>query len=433
MTDRLRIAFAQIDSAAGDLPGNAARLRAARAAAAAVEADILLTPVGSLGGFGLEDLPREAAFVAACATALAELAAETADGGPALVVGAPLAEAGRLHDVLHVLDGGRVLARRARHEVAPGEPFAPGPAPGPVSLRGARLGLMAGEEALGAAVPETLAETGAELLVGLGAFGFAPGGAARRVERAVARVVETGLGFALLNAAGAQDGLVCDGASFALNPDRTLALQLPHCAEALLATDWDRDAEGRLVCRALPPAPEPSPEEVLWAALRLGLAGQAAKAGWQTVAIPAEEGCATPLLRALAEQALGAARIAEGGVRLTAAHRGDLIAGRVPAGAGFAPFLHLSAVSLAALAQRHAPGAVITADPGREAILDGLLDRGEGVDALVAAGHERAAVLEAWRAIAGAEPARRRAPPGIRLGGRVWRLPLTQAFTDRIA
>lgn len=433
MTGRLRIALAQINAAAGDLPGNAARIRAARAAAAVEGADMVLTPQASLGGFGLEDLAREPAFAAACAAWVDELAAGTADGGPALVVGAPWIEAGRLHDALHVLDGGRVLARRARHEVEAAEPFAPGPAPGPVALRGVRLGLMAGGEALGAAVPETLAETGAELLVGLGALPFTPGGAARRLERAVARVVETGLGLLVLNAAGAQDGLVCDGASFALNPDRGLALQLPACEGALCMGEWRRDAEGRLACTPLPPAPEPPAAEALWRALRLGLADQVAKGGWPGVEIPPGGGPAARLLRALAEDALGAGRVEPGGLRLAAAHRDDLIGGRVPPEAAFAPFLHLSPTALAALGAWRGMPVDLAADPARDAVLEGLLDRGEGVDALVAAGHDRALVLAAWRALARAEPARRRAPPGIRLGGRGLRLPITQGFTDGIA
>lgn len=421
----LRLALAQMNPRAGDPRGNAALLRALRAEAAAAGADILLAPQGALSGWPPLDLAREGAFLAACAEAVAALAAETGDGGPALVLGAPFAEAGRLHDGLVVLDAGRILARRARHEVAGDEPFAPGPAPGPVALRGARLGLMTGSEAFGEAVPETLAETGAELLVALGAIPFAPGAAERRVERAVAAVVATGLGFLCLNLVGAEDGLVHDGASFALNPDHALALQLPLLEPALAITDWTR-ADDVLACAPQLPTPMPPPDAATRRALVLGLADQVAKSGAPGVVLPWPAEPAAPLLARLAAEAVGPARIGiPGGLRLTAAHRAALLDGAVPAEADFAPFLHLGPAGLARL------GAALPPDP-QDAMLD-LLAAGEGVEAVAARGHARADVLAAWRRLARSEAARRRAPPGILLGGRIPRLPLTQAFVDQIA
>jgi NAD+ synthase len=421
----LRLALAQMNPRAGDPRGNAALIRARRAEAAAAGADILLAPQGSLSGWPLLDLAREGAFRDACAAELAALAEATGDGGPALVVGAPFAEAGRLHDGLFVLDGGRILARRARHEVEGDEPFVPGPAPGPVALRGARLGLMAGPEAFGEAVPETLAETGAELLVALTAFPFAPGAAERRVDRAVAAVVATGLGFLNLNLVGAEDGLVHDGASFALNPDRTLALHLPLLEPALAVTDWTGEDDA-LACAPRPPAPIPHADAATWRALLLGLADQVAKFGAPGVLLPWPAEPAAELLARLAAEALGPARCGvQGGLRLTAATRTALLDGKVPAEADLAPFLHLGPTALARL------GAAPPPDP-QDAILD-LLAGGAGTEAVAAHGHPRADVLAAWRRLARSEAARRRAPPGIRLGGRLPAFPLTQAFVDQIA
>ena len=49
------------------------------------------------------------------------------------------------------------------------------------------------------------------------------------------RVVETGLPLIYLNQVGGQDELVFDGASFVLNADRRLAVQLPSWEEASLS------------------------------------------------------------------------------------------------------------------------------------------------------------------------------------------------------
>lgn len=423
---RLRLALAQMNPRAGDPAGNAALLRARRAEAAAAGADVLLTPQGSLSGWPLQDLPREGAFRAACAAEIAALAAETADGGPAVVLGAPFEEAGRLHDGIFVLDAGRILARRARHEVAPDEPFAPGPAPGPVALRGVRLGLMTGAEGFRAdTVPETLAETGAELLVALGAFPFALEGADRRMGQAVAAVVGTGLGFVFAGLVGAEDGVVQDGGSFALNPDRRLALQLPLFATALAIADWTDAGEGRAMAPQ-PPAPMPAPDAAIWQALVLGVADQVRKSGAPGIALPWPEEPAAALLARLAAEAIGPARIGvPGGLRLTAAHRGALLDGAVPAEAGFAPFLALGPGVLNRL------GAALPTDP-EDPILDAFA-RGGTVESLSAQDLARPALLAAWRRLARSEAARRRAPPCIQLGGRLPRLPLTQAFVDQIA
>jgi NAD+ synthase len=423
---RLRLALAQVNPRAGDPAGNAARLRGLRAEAAAAGADVLLTPQGSLSGWPLQDLAREGAFRAACAAEIARLAAETADGGPAVVLGAPFEDSGRLHDGIFVLDARRILARRARHEVTGEEAFAPGPAPGPVALRGVRLGLMTGGEGFRAdTVPETLAETGADLLVTLGAFPFAPEAADRRMAQAVAAVVGTGLGFVFAGLVGAEDGIVQDGGSFALNFDRSLALQLPLFASAMTLSDWT-DVGAGLAAPPQPPSPLPAPDAAVWQALVLGLTDQVRKSGLPGLVLPWPAEHAAALLARLAVEAVGAWRIGvPGGLRLTAAHRVTLLQGAVPAEAEFAPFLDLSPGTLNRF------GAALPADP-EEPILDGFA-RGDTVESLSARGFARPALLAAWRCLARAEAARRRAPPCIHLGGRLPRLPLTQAFVDQIA
>ena len=67
-----------------------------------------------------------------------------------------------------------------------------------------------------------------------------------------------------------------------------------------------------------------------------------------------------------------------------------------------------------------------------DAILQGLVEGEQSVDALVAAGHDRATVLRVWRMLDRAEYKRRQAPPGVKLGmrnfGRDRRYPITHGF-----
>lgn len=244
MTDRsFRLALAQTSPLLGDVAGNAECVRAVRGRAAAAGADLVLFPDGVLAGGAAGGLAHRSAFIDACRRACEDLARETADGGPALLLGLPWVEGGALYDAQALLDGGVIQAVRFKVRIggAGAGAFRPGPLPGPVPFRGLlRLGLVPGEDLADEEVPECLAETGAELLLACDAALYRRGGADRRLNRAVARVVETDLPLVWLNAVGAGKAGVCDGASFVLSAERGLTHQLPAFREALVVTQWSR-------------------------------------------------------------------------------------------------------------------------------------------------------------------------------------------------
>jgi NAD+ synthase len=93
MTDRLIIAMAQLNQRVGDLTGNADTMLAWRAKAMEAGAvDLVLFPEQQLIGYPAEDLVLKPAFQQAAAQELERLAAATADGGPAILVGSILKE-----------------------------------------------------------------------------------------------------------------------------------------------------------------------------------------------------------------------------------------------------------------------------------------------------------------------------------------------------
>src|SRR5271154_3112214 len=116
--DRLVIALAQIASVVGDIGGNLGRLRAARAEAAAFGADLMLAPELYLSGYPPEDLVLKPAFQEACRAACETLARETADGGPAVLVGLPWVEQGSLYNAVALLAGGGPEAGRLQGGLA---------------------------------------------------------------------------------------------------------------------------------------------------------------------------------------------------------------------------------------------------------------------------------------------------------------------------
>ncbi len=98
MTDILRIALAQLNPTVGDIEGNLKKAREARADAARQGADLVLYPELFIAGYPPEDLVLKPAFVEACERAVQEFTADTADGGPGVVMGLPLRRKSGLHN-----------------------------------------------------------------------------------------------------------------------------------------------------------------------------------------------------------------------------------------------------------------------------------------------------------------------------------------------
>jgi NAD+ synthase len=308
----IRIALAQCNPHEGQIDYNLRMIRALRAAA--VGADLVVTPEFSIGGYPPEDLVRKAAFVDCCEAAIAALADDTADGGPGLIVGGPWRDADKIYNAAFVLDGGAVVARRAKQELPnygvfdDKRVFDPGAVAGPVVFRGTRIGLMICEDWWFPAVSENLCATGAEMLLSINGSPYESQKPGRRVMLAVPRVAETGLPFVFLNQVCGQDELVFDGASFVLNADRSLAVMLPTFEPSLAMTEWHR-VDGRLVCAAQALPDEADPLEEIYRALMLGLRDYVGKNGFPGVILGLSGGIDSALSAAVAVDALGAARV----------------------------------------------------------------------------------------------------------------------------
>ena len=314
MAETLKIALAQLNPHEGALTANAALIRKARAEAARLGADLVVTPEFSIAGYPPEDLVRKPAFLAACEAEIASLAAETADGGPGLVVGGPWRDGEKVFNALFLLEAGPIAARRAKHELPnygvfdDKRVFDAGPAPGPIPFRGFRLGLMICEDWWFPAVSETLSETGAEILIAINGSPFEAEKHQARLDLAVSRCVETGLGFVFVNQVGGQDELVFEGASFVMNADRSLAHVMPMFTEGLRITEWRRDG-GVLVCAAGEIAPALPRLEQIYGAMVLGLRDYVNKNRFPGVVLGLSGGIDSAISAAVAVDALGADRV----------------------------------------------------------------------------------------------------------------------------
>jgi NAD+ synthase len=315
ITDSVRFALAQLNPTVGDIAGNLALARRAREEAAAMKADLLILTELFIAGYTPEDLVLKPAFQDACREALEALAADTADGGPAVLIGSPLVIEGKLSNAVALLDEGRLQAVRAKVELPnygtfdEKRVFIPGPLPGPIPFRGLRLGVPICEDIWEPEVTECLAETGAEILIVPNGSPYWRGKAEERLQVAVARVVETGLPMVYANQCSGQDELVFDGASFGLNADRSLAFQLAQFAMGLTALDYRRGPDGKWRCVDGPVAALPNEEEADWQACVLGLRDYVDKNGFPGVVLGLSGGIDSAVCAAMAVDALGPERV----------------------------------------------------------------------------------------------------------------------------
>ncbi|HUZ32568.1 MAG TPA: NAD+ synthase [Xanthobacteraceae bacterium] len=313
-SDRLAIAIAQLNPIVGDVDGNLERARIARAQAAREHADVVAFSELFIAGYPLEDLVLKPAFQAACRAAIEALARDTGDGGPAVLIGTPWFEDGKLYNAYAFLANGRIEAIRFKVDLPnygvfdEKRVFAAGPLPGPIVIKGTRLGIPICEDIWGPEVVECLAETGGEILLVPNGSPYWRGKTEERLNIALNRVVESGLPLIYLNQVGGQDELVFDGASFAINADRSIAFQLPEFQEIVQTTHWSRTDTGWRCERGLMAAPDEL-DQADYTACVVGLRDYVNKSGFKGVVLGLSGGIDSALCAAMATDALGPERV----------------------------------------------------------------------------------------------------------------------------
>jgi NAD+ synthase len=314
MTDRFRIALAQLNPLMGDIAGNLRKARAARAEAHRGGADLVLFSELFIVGYPPEDLVLKPALQDDAREAMERLAAETADGGPAVLIGAPWVEEDKLYNACLLLDGGRIAGRTFKVDLPnygvfdEKRVFAPGPLPGPFNVRGIRIGVPVCEDIWTPDVVECLSETGGEILLVPNGSPFEAGKEDVRLNLIAQRVVESGLPLVYLNQVGGQDEVVFDGASLVVNADGTIAHALPAWEEAIVVTEWTRGSKG-WVCAPGERALAEDRSQAVYHAMMLGLRDYVNKNRFPGVVLGLSGGIDSALSAAIAVDALGPERV----------------------------------------------------------------------------------------------------------------------------
>ena len=323
---RLRVAAAQLDLVVGDLAGNAERILAAYAEAAAEGCDLVAFPELAVTGYPPEDLLLRPAFVAEARRRLDEIASAT--GTTVAVVGFPEVD-GACFNAAAVLAHGRIQGVYRKH-LLPNYAvfdeeryFEPWPADGPLfTVGGVPVAVTVCEDAWSPTGPVvTQARAGAALIVNVNASPYSAGRLAEREAMLADRARAAGVPICYVNLVGGQDELVFDGASLVVDATGTVVARARQFAEDLLIVDLEVPAAATapalpVVTVSGPRAPSPRvparvepvlpPVHEVYEALVLGTRDYVTKNGFTDVLVGLSGGVDSSLVAAIAVDALGA-------------------------------------------------------------------------------------------------------------------------------
>ncbi|HEC91020.1 MAG TPA: NAD+ synthase, partial [Alphaproteobacteria bacterium] len=314
MTKTLTIAIAQINPTVGDIRANMDLIRAARAAAAEAGAELLVSGELAVSGYPPEDLVLKAAFQDAVRDAIESLARETSDGGPAVILGAPWKEKGKLYNAALLLQGGAVRQKRFKRRLPnygvfdEKRVFDQGSDLAPIVVNGVRLGVMICEDMWEPDVCRALKDNGAEILMVLNGSPFEVDKPTARLDLARKRTAETNLALVYVNLAGGQDELVFDGGSFVMDPGGGVIARAAAFAPQTLISRWRREGDSWAADNG-PLARPAAGIEAIYRAMVAGLRDYVEKNRFPGILIGLSGGIDSALTAAVAVDALGAERV----------------------------------------------------------------------------------------------------------------------------
>lgn len=309
MANSFRLTLAQLNATLGAIGDNCARAQAAWAEARTAGADMIAFPEMFVTGYQTQDLIMKPAFGQSILSQIEALAAACADG-PAIGIGGPWWDGGKLFNGYFILQGGRIATVVRKHHL-PNDAvfdekrlFTPADISGPYRVGPLVIGTPICEDAWHEDVAEAQAESGAQILLVPNGSPYSRGRHDTRMGHMVSRVVETGLPLVYLNLVGGQDDQVFDGTSFVLNPGGQLTHLLPGFAEAMVHVDFTETDEG---WRAVPGQREHLPDDYErdYQAMVMGTHDYLAKSGFKRALLGLSGGVDSALVATIAADAFG--------------------------------------------------------------------------------------------------------------------------------
>ena len=312
MKNNLKIALAQLNPIVGDVKGNIIKLIDIRNDLKN-EVDIIVVPELYVTGYPIDDLVLRNDFLELVENEINSLAKMTNDGKAAIILGAPRKEKNTIRNSVFVLDDGKIISFRDKHNLPNSgvfdeqRIFSPGALSGPVKIRNVLIGLPICEDIWTENVIECLCETGAEIILSINASPYSLKKHDQRMSVAVSRVIESKIPLIYLNRVGGQDELVFDGASFCLSHEGKLSVQLKDFQEEILEIDLTK-LNNNWICKGKINSISTN-LEALYKSLVVSVRDYVKNNGFPGVVLGMSGGIDSALVAAIATDALGSQRV----------------------------------------------------------------------------------------------------------------------------
>jgi len=316
----MRITLAQINPVIGDFTGNLSRMETAIEKAVADNADLIVFPELIPSGYPPKDALERKDFLHRYAKADSALL-QRSENCPELAIlygtiEETQAETGKpLYNTARLIQNGTILFRQYKtllptYDVFDEDRyFQSATAPQLFTLNGVKLGISICEDAWNATEVKAahrydldpvarLGQLGAQLFINISASPFALGKEETRIRLARAHAKRHGIPFILVNQVGANDELISDGRSLAVDSKGELRVLFPAFqthVETVDTTDFPPIFKYN-------PAPA---ESAAYEALTLGIQDYIEKCGFKSVVLGLSGGVDSALTCCLAAKALG--------------------------------------------------------------------------------------------------------------------------------
>ena len=323
----LRIAMAQINPVLGDLEGNSQLILGAVKEALVSGADVVLFSEMVLTGYPVEDLALRPAFQSASRRRVNELAEqiEKIGGGELLIIIGYLDHNEKPENALAAIHRGKVVGKYVKHHLPnygvfdEFRNFGQGDKSLVIRFGSIDIALAICEDIWQEGGPvANLSKANPGILLVANGSPFERDKDGVRLDLARKRVKQLGCPLVYLNMVGAQDDLVFDGGSFALDSNGEVIAKSEQFESLLNIVDIECEIESGSPDLVLSGAikkdkgaaktliaPSLSDEEEIWKALVVGLKDYVSKNGFKSVALGLSGGIDSALTATLAVDALG--------------------------------------------------------------------------------------------------------------------------------
>ena len=308
MSNKLKIALAQLSPLVGDVVRNVSKLIEIRSKLND-DIDILVAPELYVSGYPIDDLVLREDFLKSVELGIENLVSISKDNKSSIIIGAPRKFNNSIRNSVFVIENGKILTIKDKYELPntgvfdEQRIFSQGQLENCVKIKNVNFGLPICEDIWEKRVLENLSTKGAEIIISINASPYTIVKKNERDSVAALRVNETNLPLIYLNRTGGQDELIFDGSSFGLNPDGNKFFSSLEFEEQVLIVELNKEnkkwvGKGKIEGKF-------SKEESLYKALVVGLRDYVNNNNFKGVVLGLSGGIDSALVAAVATDAFG--------------------------------------------------------------------------------------------------------------------------------